>query len=324
MTHRICSNIGIVDFALTLPEKRMSVEDVSRLSGEKKSTLIKRLGFRSKPIVDTVEQMDELILIAIKKLLKKTQIHPMQLNFILHVGNGLSQKRLVSQAAFFQTAINANNAWASELTNGCSALVTGVNMAKYILAGSTDKYGLLISGDLFSKHINYCDISNLPFFSSGDAAIALLIGKDTGSNRILNNAHITNGAYYDSWTIDNNTNYLYLKPTIDRIENKRLLIDGYCQIIQMVLKQAAMQMGDMRYILLGHNSISVREEVFGNLSIGLDQRVDSCLTIGHLANIDPFYDWSYLRKKENLCSGDHILIATSGVGYHFGGMIVRI
>jgi len=183
---------------------------------------------------------------------------------------------------------------------------------------------LLISGDLFSKHVNYSDKNNVPFFSSGDAAIALLIGKNTDSNHILSSAHITNGIYHDSWTIDNETNCLSMKSDIDRAINKKLLIDGYCTVVKNALNQASMSLNDMRYVLLGHNSISVREEVFGTLSVNSNQRVDVCLKVGHLANIDPFYDWAYLREKEELHSGDHIIIATSGVGYHFGAAIVKI
>ena len=321
-----------------LPKKALTneqlVEEFPEWSVDK---IANKVGIHTRHIADENETAADLAVRAAEKLFAtETNINRNEIDFILFCTQS-PDYFLPTSACLIQDKLGLpTTCGALDFNLGCSGYIYGLSLAKGLIMGGIAKNVLFLTGETYTKHLHPKDKGNRTIF--GDAGSATLISTE-GLAEIENfslgtdgrgaeNLIIKTGAFrhknamndlgFDEKANPTSSDYLFMNgseifnftidivPTLvkDILDKNELLkedIDGY------VFHQAnAFMLNFLR------KKLKVEEEKFHYYMSEVGNTVSATIPIV-----------LYEKLKENKLKGN-LLLAGFGVGYSWGGCILRI
>jgi 3-oxoacyl-[acyl-carrier-protein] synthase-3 len=166
-----------------LPEKVLTNEELSNLYGDWSTEKIyKKTGISKRHIAGDQECASDLAEKAAKNLFNEYGIKPETIDFIL-LATQSPDYFLPTTACILQDRLGIpKNSGALDFNLGCSAYVYGLALAKSLIDGGMANNVLLITSEIYSKHIHPMDKSTRTIF--GDGASATLISRNKKENKI--------------------------------------------------------------------------------------------------------------------------------------------
>lgn len=322
----------------TLPNKSLTneqlVEEFPEWSVDK---IANKVGINTRYIADDNETAADLAINAAKKLFDITPtINKNEIDFVLFCTQS-PDYFLPTSACIIQDKLGLpTTCGALDFNLGCSGYIYGLSLAKGLIMGGIAKNILFLTGETYTKHLHPKDKGNRTIF--GDAGSATLISTE-GLAEIGNfslgtdgkgakNLIIKTGAFrhknamndldFDEKANPISSDYLFMNgseifnftidivPTLvkDILDKNELLkenIDGY------VFHQAnAFMLNFLR------KKLKVDEEKFHYYMSEVGNTVSATIPIV-----------LYEKLKENKLKGN-LLLAGFGVGYSWGGCILKI
>lgn len=315
----------------------MTAKDVSSLSGFSEKDIIDKLGFRQKRIANLDEHPSKFALSAAKKVLRTSNIIAKELDFIIYCSNGVYDYQFWSPSAYLQNKIKAGKAMTFEINNGCNAATAGMFMAKSLLSNKSFKYGLVIVSDTLSKLVDYNDKNSFPLFSFADGASAILIGKNHHSNIILSQTLHTDGSFSEC-------NKLFSGGTRNHeslaLNNKFISVDyhgrktlelrnsamsnNYIKVITEAIRSAGIKINDISRFLINQNSVSIVNRVIKELDVPTTKLYSIRKHYGHIGAVDTLFALEQCINKGIIKKNDVVVLASTGIGYHWGAQVIKI
>lgn len=324
--------------AYALPAKVVSNEDLvcdfPEWTAEK---VVDKLGVKQRHVVGETETAADLATQAAENLFKENpNLQREAIDFILLCTQS-PDYFLPTSACIIQHRLGLpTHIGALDFNLGCSGFVYGLSLAKGLVLGGIAKNVLLLTSETYNKHLHPKDKSNRTIF--GDAAAACLVSTE-GWAEIGNFSLGTDGSGADNLmvktggmrykekandlTFDENDNpassdYLYMNGS----EILSFTLEAVPLLVADTLQKNSMQQADIdlfvfhqanKYILnFLRKKIKIEEEKFYYYIEKVGNTVSSTIPIA-----------LYEAKKENKLTGN-ILLAGFGVGYSWGGVILKI
>ena len=323
--------------AYALPAKVVTnddlVQDFPEWTAEK---VVDKLGVKQRHVVSETETAADLATQAAENLFKENpNIQRDAIDFVLLCTQS-PDYFLPTSACIIQHRLGLpTNIGALDFNLGCSGFVYGLSLAKGLVLGGIAKNVLLLTSETYNKHLHPKDKSNRTIF--GDAAAACLVST-TGWAEIGNFSLGTDGSGAENLmvktggmrykekandlTFDENDNptssdYLYMNGS----EILSFTLEAVPLLVADTLQKNSMQQADIdlfvfhqanKYILnFLRKKIKIEEEKFYYYIEKVGNTVSSTIPIA-----------LYEAKKENKLTGN-ILLAGFGVGYSWGGVILK-
>ena len=297
-----------------------------------------KIGVSKRHIAARNETSSDLAVKAAQKLFAENSINPSSIDFILLCTQS-PDYFLPTSACIIQDRLGIPvRSGALDFNLGCSGFVYGLAMAKGLILGGIAKNVLLLTSETYSKFIHPRDKSNRTIF--GDAAAATLIS-DSGFAEILNFSLGTDGRGAEKLIVKTGgmrcpvqTSDIHFDESGNPVSSDHLFMDG-TEIFNFTLEM-------------------VPELTVDTLKVNFVVKEDIDLFVFHQANT---YMLNFLRKKiqipedkfyyymekvgntvsstipialkeafieKNLTPGNKILLAGFGVGYSWGGTILKV
>lgn len=157
-----------------LPERILTNQELTQRFPEwTVEKVASKIGIDQRHIAADDEFVSDMAVRAAEKLFAEHQITPQEIDFILLCTQS-PDYFLPTTACLVQDRLNIpTSAGALDFNLGCSGYIYGLALAKGLLAGGIAKNVLLITSEVYSKHIHEADKGNATIF--GDAASATLI-----------------------------------------------------------------------------------------------------------------------------------------------------
>ena len=324
--------------AYALPAKVVTnddlVQDFPEWTAEK---VVDKLGVKQRHVVSETETAVDLATQAAENLFKENpNIQREAIDFVLLCTQS-PDYFLPTSACIIQHRLGLpTNIGALDFNLGCSGFVYGLSLAKGLVLGGIAKNVLLLTSETYNKHLHPKDKSNRTIF--GDAAAACLVSTEgwaeignfslgTDGSGAENLMVKTGGMRYkekaNDLTFDENDNpassdYLYMNGS----EILSFTLEAVPLLVADTLQKNSMQQADIdlfvfhqanKYILnFLRKKIKIEEEKFYYYIEKVGNTVSSTIPIA-----------LYEAKKENKLTGN-ILLAGFGVGYSWGGVILKI
>ena len=324
--------------AYALPAKVVTnddlVQDFPEWTAEK---VVDKLGVKQRHVVSETETAADLATQAAENLFKENpNIQREAIDFVLLCTQS-PDYFLPTSACIIQHRLElSTNIGALDFNLGCSGFVYGLSLAKGLVLGGIAKNVLLLTSETYNKHIHPKDKSNRTIF--GDAAAACLVSNEgwaeignfslgTDGSGAENLMVKTGGMRYkekaNDLSFDENDNptssdYLYMNGS----EILSFTLEAVPLLVADTLQKNSMQQADIdlfvfhqanKYILnFLRKKIKIEEEKFYYYIEKVGNTVSSTIPIA-----------LYEAKKENKLTGN-ILLAGFGVGYSWGGVILKI
>jgi 3-oxoacyl-[acyl-carrier-protein] synthase-3 len=311
-----------------LPTGRLSNDEIARRFPEWDSAkIIQKIGVKNRNITKEDQFTSDIAAEAVEELCLEYAIDKADIDYLI-VCTQSPDYYLPATACIVQNKVGLSTHCAAiDINQGCSGYIYGLSLAKGLIVAKIAKNVVLVTAEMYSKHIHPLDKGNLSIF--GDAASATLISSD-GEYRIgefslgsdgsgAEDLIVKNGGMRGIKTTDNenpNDNHLFMNgPAIFNFTAKAVpeLIKNTLEknneslesIDQFIFHQANTFMLEYlrKKITIPKEKFLIDMEDYGNtvsstIPIALKNRMDS-------------------GKAEN-----RILLAGFGVGYSWGAVVI--
>lgn len=303
------------------------------------SKIVEKTGIKSRYISDINQTSGDMAVEASNKLFTEHNIDKSCIDYIILCTQS-PDYFLPTTACLIQEKLGlSTGVGALDINLGCSGFVYGLGLAKGLISSGQANNILFITSETYSKFIHPEDKGNKTIF--GDAAAATLISSENGFAEILNFEYGTDGRGAENLIVKNG----------GLRNNKRFIRDSADNEIHDSLDDFLYMNGQEIFLF---TLSSVPKLIVKTLEINKIQKDSIDLFILHQANRfmldslkkkskiddDKFYvhlkdcgntvsstipiALYHAKTEEKLKIGNHILVAGFGVGYSWGGTILKI
>jgi 3-oxoacyl-[acyl-carrier-protein] synthase-3 len=319
-----------------LPEKILSNQDLIQNFPEwSVEKVVSKLGISERHVVGDNECASDLAYNAAKKMFDEHSVNPQSIDFILLCTQS-PDYLLPTTACILQNRLGIpTTAGALDFNLGCSGYVYGLSLAKGLICAGIAVNVLLLTAETYTKHIHPKDKGNRAIF--GDGASATLISTD-GFAEIKNFSLGTDGKGAENLIIKtgglrnpNKLNDIKFDENGNPISSDHLYMGGaeifaftlanVPLLVEDTLKKNNLNQSDINLFLFHQSNkyimeflrkkIKIEEEIFYYCLEKIGNTVSSTIPI-------TLYD----AQKKNKLNG-YVLLAGYGVGYSWGGVILK-
>ena len=313
-----------------VPEKILTNYDIEKMVQTSDEWIQNRTGIKQRHIASDDEASSDLSTHVANKLLKKRGIKPEKIDIII-VGTVTPDHLTPSTAAIVQNNINAQNAWAFDLSAACSGFLFGLETGSKLIESGKYKTVMVIGVDTMTSILDFKDRETCIIF--GDGAGGVILEPSKSDNGIISSILKTDGSGASSLNVLAGGSR---KPaTKETIANREHFIrqDG-----KKVFKFAVKRMSEVSKEVLLKNGLSGNDiKLFiphqANKRI-IDATGERCGIPKDrvLINIDRYGNTTagtipiaLNEAVENklINNGDYILLSAFGAGFTWGSILIK-
>ena len=331
-------SVKIVKIEYYLPETLLTNDDLEREFPDWSSEKIEnKIGIKERHIVKEHETAFDLALRASQKVLKNYNKDKIDL---LMLCTQSPDYYLPTSACILQDKLGLKtNIGAFDYNLGCSGFIYGLALAEGLIFSNIATNILLITSETYTKHIHPKDKSNRTIF--GDAAAAIIIEKSE-EEQVGKFVLGTDGSGYKNLIVPSgglrNRYDVNAKEIVDnsgsiRTDNNLYMngpeifnftINAVPKVVSETLEKNNTTLEDLDYIIFHQANKYMNEYLRKKINIPKDKFYLNLLHTGNTVSatipiaIKDCLDNNIIKK------GDKILIVGFGVGYSWGGTIIKI
>jgi 3-oxoacyl-[acyl-carrier-protein] synthase-3 len=316
-TSRYCEISGI---SVCVPNSQINNKKFLKINDKNEfiqSTGVKRHFLDLKRKIST----SDLCFVAANKVIKNLKWKKKDIGFLLFV----SQTRdfvLPATACILQKKLGLNkNILAYDIPLGCSGFVYGLYTA-FLMSKNMKSKGLLLTGDMSSKLIDFNDKKISGLFGDAGSAIAIKYEK-----KLKNFSYFSfgtdGGGYknliYDNSELNNSKKKQYLK--MDGAKIFEFVLDEVPMQIKKLLKSSKNTIKSIDYFIFHQANKFLIQTLMKKLKITENKVIYSIDEFGNTNSASiPITIFKNLKNKYNI----KILISGFGVGYSWASAIIKL
>lgn len=176
-------NIKIAAVDAYIPKNRVSNDDLAQKIDTSDEWIRSHTGIGARHIASDKETLAFMAAEACKKVLKKTDTDPKEIDMIILSTISPDYSSTPSSSCLVQDLIGASNAGAFDIKAACSGFAYGLEIGRSMIVARACKKILIIGAEKMSSLLNWEDRSTCVLF--GDAAGAALLVPSDEDSRIM-------------------------------------------------------------------------------------------------------------------------------------------
>ncbi|MFF8677673.1 3-oxoacyl-ACP synthase III family protein [Streptomyces sp. NPDC015237] len=308
--------MGIADYALAMPGGKLSVDDVSRESGQTVEKLGQILPSGKFSVLAEGETSWSLGRDAAARILARTPVPLDEIGLVLYAGSSEWGTPFWSPAAKIAQELGITQAHCYEVSNFCNAGMVAVKLADDQVRAGTHRHALVIVSDRLSQLVEY-GTGYVELFNFADGAAAVLVSAEA-KYEVLGAAHHTDPQWVDSY-------YGEIKDGEVKVERGEKLdglgeafLGNFTDLTHKVLAGLGQEVADVAYFLVTHGNQDTHRKYLAALGVPDSRSVFQYDLDGHLGGADPFLALEELEREDRIGPGDLVIVATAGSGFTWG------
>jgi len=320
------------------PRKRLTNIDLETLFPDWSAAKIEeKVGIKERFIVEENETALDLAFEASNKALRS--FDKSKIDFVLLCTQS-PDYLLPTSACILQDKLGLRtNIGALDFNLGCSGFIYGLALAKSLIKTGLAANVLMVTSETYSKHIHPNDRSNRSIF--GDAAAATIVSSDDVENILefdlgtdgqgMNNLILMNGGMrnrlegtVNEWVDDSgnarSNNHLFMNGP----EIFNFTIEKVPLVVENILKKNNTTLNEIDYVIFHQANKYILNYLRMKLQIPKDKFYINMISTGNTVSSTIPIALKDCRDQNLIKEGDRVLIVGFGVGYSWGGTILRI
>jgi 3-oxoacyl-[acyl-carrier-protein] synthase III len=228
---------------------------------------------------------------------------------------------------------------AIDINLGCSGYIYGLALAKSLINSNIASHVLFITSETYSKHINPCDKSNLTIF--GDAATASIVSAIV-SNSILEFVLGTDGSGAENLIVPNGGLRSRYNPEMELTESDKdqprtannLLMNGpeifnftisaVPKVVNAVLEKNQLELADVDFFIFHQANKFIIDYLRKKIKIPREKFYSNMRFTGNTVSSTIPLALIDCLENDTIKKGDLVMLVGFGVGYSWGGTIIKI
>ncbi|MEY8446000.1 beta-ketoacyl-ACP synthase III [Enterococcus ratti] len=310
--------------ASVLPEKIITNDDLSKVMDTSDEWISSRTGIRERRCV-TVQETSDLCCLVAEKLIKKKNLRPNELDFII-VATMSPDFTTPSVAAQVQGKLGATKAIAFDISAACSGFVYALSLAEKMIRCSSKK-GLVIGGETLSKMIDWSDRSTAVLFGDGAGGVLL---EASIEQKLLAELLAADGTRSTSLTAGyfSNKSPVYLNVSEDSFYlkmNGRDIFDFAVRDVAKNIKEITQNVS-VDYLLLHQANLRIIEKIARKVKIPQEKFLTNMEKYGNTsaASIPILLDEAVASGKITLGKKQKVVFTGYGGGLTWGSILMEL
>lgn len=320
-----------------LPDTVLSNEELIKAFPEwTVDKIANKVGIKERHVASKEEAVSDLAVNAALRLFEETGIERNDIDFVLLCTQS-PDYFLPSTACVVQERLGlSTHTGALDFNLGCSGYIYGLSLAKGLIAGGIAKNVLLLTAEMYTKHLHPRDKGNRTIF--GDAATASVISTEGyaqignfslgtdgkgAENLIVKTGALKHKDKVNDLQFDENGNplssdYLYMNGS----EIFNFTLDAVPPLVCETLQKNNLEMGNVDLFVFHQANKYMINFLRKKLKIEEDKFYVYLETVGNTVSSTIPIALCEAKKEERLTG--KILLAGFGVGYSWGGVILNV
>lgn len=309
---------GIVDFEVRLPQGRITVGDIQRMSGLSEADVRAVVHCQEIPVMEEGETAWELAVDVAEEVLQRNDIPRDMVGEVIVAGTGEWLPPLWSPAAGIADELGLLDAHCYEIVNFCNSSTTGIRAAVDAITLGRSTYVLLVFADQLSSTVDYTDPDSKSLFNFGEAVGVLLLGGEDAAFRVVSTAARTDPSWNGFYTGELGEERFVARRRSRRPGAVQAYVDNICALVETTLARLERPLDDVSRILVNHSNRTMHRMVLERLGLPADRSVFNYDHLGHMGSSDPFIALAGLLEEKQVQTGDLLLLVSSGAGFNWG------
>jgi 3-oxoacyl-[acyl-carrier-protein] synthase-3 len=322
----------IIGTGSSMPERILSNKDLETIVDTTDEWIVRRSGIKERRISSNgrEESTADLATQASLKALKMAEISSVDLDMIV-VGTVTPDRQFPSAACMIQEALHADNAFAFDVSAGCSGFLYALTMVNNAIRCGTCRTALVIGVERLSSIINWQDRGTCVLLADGAGAAVVTSRKEQGG--ILSSHLRSNGKFWEFLYSSDGNSYT---PDILQDLNKRpfhLKMDGnrlfkraigcMSEIAREALQQNGLTVNDLAVVVPHQANIRIIQALATNLNIPMEKVYTNIHRYGNTSSATIPIALDEANREGRLIKDTHVLLVTFGAGLTWGASILR-
>lgn len=324
--------------AYNLPEGILTNAEIARDFPEwTEEKIEKKIGIKQRHIVRDGETASDIAIGAAEKLFAETGFDREQIDYLIFVSQS-PDYHLPTTACIIQTKLGlSHNLTVLDINLGCNGFVAGLSVAKAVVVAGQAKNVLLLTGETYSKYMHERDKSNRTIFGDGAAATLVstegiaeigefVIGTDgEGAENLIvktggaRQPELANDLKFDEFGNPRSSDNLYMDgPAILNYS-----LDSIPQLVADVLAKNGLTMEDIDLHVYHQANIFLANLERRKLRIDKEKYYCNIENVGNTVSSTIPIGLRMAMDDGVLHSGMKVLSVAQGLGYTWGGMVLK-
>jgi len=339
--------IGIVDYAIYLPDETITAEELSTLVSVPVDVLREKMGINKKRVGGKADQPGIMAVKSCKGLLAKTKFNPLDIDMILYAGETYAEHICWTVGTMIQHELGAENAYAWDLSFRCAGLPLALKVAKDMMLSDANLNNVIVCcGNNNAQLVDYKDRHQSFMFNMGPGAFAMLLRRGHSENEILETGIITDALFHSDVKVETggSLNPLTQEMVMEMAEDsektrkfslltlpdpegmkKRLgerSLKNFSAAVRMACERSGINASDIDFIGVVHIGNRAHYGLMDELGIDREKTV-FLWDDGHCGQVDPLLATDYGIREGKVKNGDLVAWVGAGTGYAFACTIIR-
>ncbi|MGQ9602504.1 MAG: 3-oxoacyl-ACP synthase III family protein [Candidatus Bipolaricaulia bacterium] len=322
--------VGLLGVGSYLPEREMANSEWESYCGAEAEWIAARTGIKARRIASPGETTVDLAVQAAEAALAEAGIARAEITELI-LATDTPEVFAPDTAAFVQHRLGLAEIPAYDLAgSGCNGFIQGLAIGASRVRDEGGKV-LVIAVELISRIMDWQDRRVAPLF--GDGAGAAIIG-ESGRLKILACYNATDGSGADALGLEVGGTRAPVTPErVARGEHKHVVLQGeriFRQAIkrmveagELLLQRVGLRSDEIALLITGQANIHIIEAVADQLGIPQDRVVLNLDRYGDTGSAAFPIALDEALRSGRIQPGDHILLVAFGMGFHWGGALLR-
>lgn len=321
--HAVIKGVGAY-----LPDYILTNDELSRMVDTTDEWIMTRIGIKERRLLrEAGKATSDLGVEAVKNLFAKTGTKPEEVDLLI-CATVTPDMRFPATSCIICDKVGIKNAFAFDLTSGCSGFVYALSTAARFVESGRYKKVVLVGAEVMSSIIDYTDRATCPIF--GDGAGAVLLEPSTEPYGVLDEEMGTDGC---------GRVHLHMKaggslmpPTHETIDKR---LHYVYQEGQAVFKWAVVKMADVAEAVMKRNGLDpnktwlvphqanlrIIDAVARRMELSPERVMINIQKYGNTtAATIPLLLWEW---EDKLKKGDDLVICAFGSGFSWGAIWLK-
>lgn len=332
----------LADIAYYLPQQQLTNEELNKSFPEwSVHKIMDKVGIANRHIAAEDEFVSDLAVKAAEKLIGQSNIPKESIDYLLLCTQSPDYFLPTTACLVHERLQLRSTTGALDFNQGCSGFIYGLSLAKGLIASGEANNVLLITAETYSKFLHPQDKSNRSIF--GDAAAAALItntpkngaaeigkivlgtnGKGS-QNLIVKNGALKNKKNEDIALHEDengqpyNDNYLFMNGS----EIFNFTIESVPALVQQTLEKNERKQEDIDLFIFHQANRFMLEYLRKKIKITPEKFFIWMEQCGNTVSSTIPIALKHAREEGSIATGHSVLLAGFGVGYSWGGAIIK-
>jgi 3-oxoacyl-[acyl-carrier-protein] synthase III len=339
------TTMGIVSTGTWFPESYLTAADIASQSGLPEWVVREKLGIERKYVADPQVHPNEMAVKAARIALDRAGLDPMDIDVVLCTTEEWREYLLWTTAIDLAWEVGARRAWGVDVHTRCATTIAALKLARSLMADDPSINTILVGGGYAISHfIDLTDLDTSFLFNIGAGAGAMILRRDWASNQVLGTHLIADGSMSRhvvvpaSGTIRHPTDaavgegafkFRLVEPEGMKTRLGEVSIDNWLTCVDVALQRSGRKpdgspytRADIDFLNMSLVKPSAYREMLGQLGLTEEQGVYMS-RIGHIGEQDAIINIEAGLEQGRLKPGDTMAILAAGIGYVWGGAIVK-